>query len=332
MPTLDIMNDDAFSVSNLTLAINETPYVPGRISSQGLFNEEGINTTTVQIEKKGEVLSLVPDAPRGAPGVIATRDKRTMIPFNCTHLPQNDAILADSIQNVRAFGAESELESVQTVVNRQLAKMRRDTDATIEWQRIGALKGQILDADGSTVLLDLFTAFGVSQQTLNMALDTGTTKVRVKALAAKRLVEDALGGAMYKGLRAFCGKDFFDALIDHANVKAAYERWLDGEALRNDPRAGFSFAGITWEEYRGSVGGNDFVADGEAHLVPEGVSDLFITRFAPADYMETVNTNGLPYYAKQEVMRMDKGVEVETQSNPLNICSRPRSVIKLTQS
>jgi hypothetical protein len=65
-------------------------------------------------------------------------------------------------------------------------------------------------------------------------------------------------------------------------------------------------------------------------MVPSGVSDLFVTNYAPADYMETVNTNGLPYYAKQEVMRMDKGVEIESQSNPISICTRPRSIIKLT--
>ncbi len=331
MPTLDIMNDDAFSVSSLTLAINEQPYVPGRISQSGLFTEQGINTTTVQIEKKGEVLSLVPAAPRGAPGKVASRTKRNMIPFNAVHLPQQDTILADSIQNVRSFGSESELQSVQTVVNNQLAVMRRDLDATMEFHRIGAIKGLILDADGSE-LLNLYTAFGVSQQTHNMKLTTASTKVRVLAIQAKRKVEEALGGAMYTGIRVYCGSTFFENLISHADVEKAYERWLDGEALRNDPRAGFPFAGIIWEEYRGSVGNTSFVAAGEAHMVPEGVSDMFITRFAPADYFETVNTNGLPYYAKQELMRFDKGVDIEAQSNPLNLNCRPRATIKLTES
>ncbi len=32
MATLDIFNDDAFSLSSLTAAINETPYVPGRLA------------------------------------------------------------------------------------------------------------------------------------------------------------------------------------------------------------------------------------------------------------------------------------------------------------
>jgi len=332
MSALDIFNDDAFSLRELTAAINETSYVPGRISSQGLFQERGITTTTVQIEKKGDTLSLVPSMPRGSVGKVAARSKSQLIPFNVVHLPQTDSILADEVQNAREFGSDSQLKGVQTLVNEQFGVMRRNIDVTIEYQRIGAIKGSIMDADGTTELLNLYTAFGVSQQTHNMKLTTGSTKVRVEAIKAKRLVEDALGGAMYTGLRAYCGKTFFENLISHADVEKAYERWLDGEALRNDPRAGFPFAGIIWEEYRGNVSGIDFVADGEAYLVPEGVPDMFITRFAPADYMETVNTIGLPYYAMQERMAKDKGVELEAQSNPLNLNCRPRAVIKLTES
>ena len=46
--------------------------------------------------------------------------------------------------------------------------------------------------------------------------------------------------------------------------------------------------------------------------------------------METANTLGLPKYAKQEALRMNRGVEFEAQSNPLNLCTRPAAIIKLT--
>jgi hypothetical protein len=50
---------------------------------------------------------------------------------------------------------------------------------------------------------------------------------------------------------ALVSPEFFDAMTSHAKVKEAYERWEDGAALRNDMRAGFTFAGITFEEYSG---------------------------------------------------------------------------------
>lgn len=332
MPTLDIFNDDAFSVSSLTAAINETDYVPGRLGEIGLFDEEGITTTTAQVEKRGEALELVSAADRGQSGQIVAGTKREMIPFNAIHLPERATILADEVQNMRAFGQESEVEMVQNVVNQRLAKMRRQLDATLEFHRIGAITGKILDADGTTVLLNLFTAFGITQQTVNCALTTDTTRVRSKIVDAKRKAEKALGASRVTSWRVLCGSSFFDNLINHPDVKAAYERWEQGAALRDDMRGGFPFAGVVFEEYRGSVGGTDFVAAGEAYLVPEGVPDLFITRFAPADYVETVGTMGLPVYAKQELMQFGKGIDMESQSNPINLCTRPKAVIKLTES
>lgn len=332
MPSMDIFNDDAFSAVSLTKGINVAPYVPQRLAELNLFSEEGMTTTSAMIEKRGTTLSLVPAGQRGSPAAHTAGDKATLIPFPSVHLPQRSTILADTIQNLRAFGSESELETVQTVVNNRLAKLRRNLDVTIEYHRMGAIKGQVLDADGTSVLLDMYTAFGVTQQTHNMLLTTSTTKVREQIVKAKRKSEDDLGGLMYKSMRALCSPEFFDAFVAHGAVEAAYDRWMNGEFLRADVRTGFYHGGVFWEEYRGNVGGVPFIAANEAYLVPEGVADMFITHYAPADYEETVNTIGLPYYAKQEALRMGKGREIEAQSNPLCMNTRPRSVIKLTAS
>jgi hypothetical protein len=45
--------------------------------------------------------------------------------------------------------------------------------------------------------------------------------------------------------------------------------------------------------------------------------------FAPADYVETVNTMGKPRYVKQYTMQNDKGIHLDTQMNALNFCTRP---------
>lgn len=332
MPSIDIFNDDAFSLASLTAAINDQPFVPGRIAQMGIFGEEGITTTTVQVEKDGEVLELVASAERGSVGQIVLGDKRKMIPFNTVHLPQTASIKADEVQNLRAFGSETELQSVQTLVNKRLAKARRRLDATHEFHRIGAIKGQILDADASSVIVDLYTAFGLVQQVVAFALDVETTEVRTKCLEVQEKIEDALGGLGFTGVRVLCGRDFWANLIVHKAIKETYLNSQMAAALRGDPRDAFEFGGCTFERYRGNVAGIAYIDPDEAYAVPEGVPDLFITRFAPADYMETVNTNGLPYYAKQEPKKMGKGIDIETQSNPLHLCTRPRAVIKLTRT
>lgn len=330
MASFDVFKGDGFSLSSLTAAINTGPHVPTRIGDSGLFSEEGVTTTTVQIEKKGSKLVLVPSQERGGNGVVVNADKRELIPFNTIHLPQRATILADEIQGLRAFGSETEEETVENYVNTRFAKLRRNLEVTLEHHRVGAIKGQVMDADGSSVLVDLYTKFGISKETKSLVLGTAGTKVKTKLMEAVRKLEDNLGASMYTGLICYCSATFFDALTGHATVKEAYERWQDGAALRDDMRNGFTYAGITFVEYRGKVNGVDFIEDGKAYLVPEGIPDMFMTNFAPADYMDTVNTIGLPFYANQEIKSMNKGVDLEAQSNPLCVNTRPDCVIELS--
>jgi hypothetical protein len=330
MADIGIFEDDAFSVSSLTTAINEQEYLPGRISSLGIFEEEGVTTLTVQVEKDGDTLALVPAGERGTSGLVVGGSKRQLIPFNTVHLPQRFTIKADEIQGIRAFGSQSELQAVQDVVNKRLAKVKRQLDITHEFQRMGAIKGQVLDADGTTVLLDIFKRFGVQRQTLSMELGNKDILVQVKCVEALDMQEDALGNVTTSGSIAFCGKTFWSKLIGHPSVVETYKGTLQAAALRGDGRESFEFGGITWERYRGKVAGVPFIGDDEAQLVPEGVPDLFKSAFAPADYMETVNTLGIPYYSKIEPMPFGKGVAGEAQSNPLHLCTRPRAVIRLT--
>jgi len=329
MADIAIFEDDAFSVSSLTAAINEQQYLPGRISSLGLFREEGISTLTVQIEKDGDTLALVPSGERGTSGLVVGATKRMLIPFNTVHLPERFTIKADEIQGIRAFGSLTELQAVQDVVNKRLGKARRQLDATHEFQRMGALNGTVLDADGKTVLLDIYDRFGVERQKLPMELGNPATEVRVKCGEALDMQEEALGSVTTTGSRAFCGKNFWNKLLVHKSVKETYLNTMQAAALRGDARESFEFGGIVWERYRGKVAGVAFVHDDKALLVPEGVPDLYISSFAPADYMETVNTQGIPYYSKIEPLPFNKGVAGEAQSNPLHLCTRPRAQILL---
>lgn len=332
MTTLDIFRGDAFSMSALIEAINTAPAVPSMVRDSGLFLFAPLDTTSYWVERRGDALALVSNSQRGAPARhIVSHPRRTGIEFQTAHLVASATILADEIQNRRAFGRDAELETIEMYRSERLAMMRADIDATLEWQLVGAIKGQVLDADGVTVIADIFSAFGVTQQVKAMELNTDTTDVQTKIIQAKRLSEATLGAARAAGWVAFCGPDFFDAFVGHPETKAAFDRWMQGELLRGDPRSGFMFGGVEWKEYSGEVtAGSPFVPAAEAYLCPVGVPGLFSCKFAPADWIETVNKPGLPLHARAEPLDMGRGVALEAQSNPAALCTRPRSVIKLT--
>jgi len=335
MPTLDVFKADGFSLESLTAAINAAPHQPARISELGLFGENRVSTTQVMVEEQSGQLSLIPTSPRGGVPDTIGKDGRTVRSFAVPHLARESKVYADEIQNIRAFGTETEEQSIQSIVNARLATLRAMHEVTLEYHRMGAIKGIVYDSNGTTAIYNLFTEFNVAQQTNAIALGTPTTDVRAECITTIRQIESALGAARYKGIRAFCSDGFFDSLVGHTLVKASFQ-YQEGNVLRSDLRNGFQFGGITFEEFRGSVGGVPFIPANEAFVFPEGVltekGPLFTTVFAPADFMETVNTLGLPLYAKQapDPSGLNRYTLLHSQSNPLCLCLIPRAVVKLT--
>lgn len=334
MATLDIFNNDPFAVSQLSQTITDLPDIPTKLGDKNIFQEYGINTTSMMIERQGSSLKLVPTSPRGGVPEPVALGKRKLIPLQAVHLSESWSVLADEVQNVRAFGKETEVDQVSSLVARKLAVVRAQMDLTLEYHRVGALKGLVLDADGSTIL-DVYAAFGMAQQTIFFDQVVAANAKPIDSLRTlKRAMKAKLGGRSFTGINVVCSEEFFDDFVGSTAMEKAWALWNNGAFLRSDPadESDFQFAKVNFEIYSGGVGNVDFIPAGEAYAYPTGVPNMFQTAFAPADYLETVNTPGLPYYAKQERMRFDKGVDGEAQSNPLTFNSLPEAVFKLKSS
>lgn len=333
---LDIFKSDAFSVINLTDALNDLKFVPGRVGQMGLFRASGITTTGVAIEKKGSQLILVPPTQRGAPGTTMDKSKRSLLDLRVPHFEINDAVMAEEVQGIRAFGEEQALETVMGKVAERGAEHSQSMAATTEYAQIGAIKGVVTYADGST--LDLFSTFGVSALgEVDFDLDNASPAsgaLRKKCAAVIRTLGTELDGLPWSGkAHAFCGDAFFDDLLAHPEVRATFDGWSEAKILRegyidaNGKSWGsFIFGDIIWENYRGAVGGTTFVHTDKCHIFPLGAPNLFRTYHAPADYIETVNTMGKRLYGKIYEMPNGKGVNMDVQMNELNICTRPRTL------
>lgn len=331
----DVFRSDLFRTTSLTSAVNEIPYVPQRLLELDVFDVQGIPTTTAFIEKRGEVLALVPSTPRGAPGTSVASDRREAIPFQAAHLQLDDQIYADEIQNVREFGTGNRLAGVQQVRDQRLLKMSRSIDLTLEYHRLGAIQGLVLDADGVRVLEDLFDKFGIQEpEDVGLELDAAWEEadggVIRKALAGvTRSIDADLGGFTPTGYHAFAGDDFFDELVAHPEIRDTYRAYQAAAELRGDARRAFQYGGILFENYRGQ--GAVKIADDEARVFPLGVPELFVQLFAPADTMGAVNTMGEVKYAMAapDPSGKDKFISLEVQSNPITYCTRPRVLRRL---
>lgn len=335
---LDMFNNNAFSTLSLTDAINKVKFVPGRISSMGLFQESGVSTTSIAIEEKNGILSLISPTGRGGPGVTVDRSRRTLRSVSIPHFQIDDAIMAEQVQGVRAFGSETQLDTIAAKIGEQSAIHAQSLAATQEYSRLGAVKGLITYADGSS--LDLFNFFEVSAVAerawdLSAASPAGGI-LRKTCAEVYRQMSSILEGIPFSGINALCGDAFFDALIQHTEVRSTYLASAEASELRRGyvgngqqgTYAAFEFGGIVWENYRGSVDSTQFINTDKVHMFPMGVPGLFRTYYAPADYMETVNTMGRRLYEKMFAMPNDKGMNMEVQMNALEFCTRPRTLLQ----
>jgi len=339
MAALDVFKADAFSMGSLTESINMLPFQPTRLGNMGLFSDRAIRTTVAFVEEKQGTLRLLTQAGRGSTGQVRSRDQRKVRNFTVPHVPNWGAIEADDVLNIRAFGSETELEAVSGVVNDELEAMRKDHEVTQEYHRIGATQGIILDGDGSTTIYDLFSEFGVgARPSVVFDFTDATMSVKVQSMSVTRTMGDKLGMTAFSGITAICGDTFFDSLVANAEVVAAHSTGGTGtdanflKQLQIGPdfhavARGFVYADIYWFNYRGTVGGVAFQPTNDCSFVPTGVPGLFIEILAPGDMMDVVGTRGRRFYASQEQMDHNKGVQLHTQSNTLAMCTRPGCLI-----
>lgn len=338
MAHMDIFQNDAFSMVSMTAAVEKTPYVPQFLRTLNIFEPEPIDTEYVSIEKRENVLALIQTSERGAPLAERSEEKRDLRAFRTVRLAKGETIQAREIQNIRAFGNESELQRVEQRIARSQVRLRADMELTHEHMRVGAIQGIVLDADGST-LINWFNEWSIAQPgETDFVLGTATTDVRGKCHTVTRAAQVASKGAWIEGvtyLGALTSDTFFDKLINHAEVKATYNNWEAAAALReNIAFRDFVFGGIRWFNYRGTDDGSTIsIASGKAKFFPINAPGVFKVAQSPGESFDVVNTMGQEIYSML-IMDRDRNMWVrpELYSYPLYMCTRPEMLLRATTS
>jgi hypothetical protein len=327
-----------YTLAEMTQAINILPNIYTRLGEMGLFRFEGVTQRSVIIEQAEGVLNLLPTVPLGGPATVANRDTRSMRSFTVPWIPHDDFVTPQDIQGVRGFGVADAADPLATVMERKLTRMRAKHAQTREYMEVNALRGIVKDGAGTT-LYNYFTEFGLAQLSVDFVLGTAGTNVQGKVRDVLRKVETELKGETMTGVLALVAPEFFDKLISHAKVEDAYKYYSStgAQPLREDTRRRFPFAGMIFEEYNATVtlstGATEtLVPAGEGLAFPMGTMDTFVTYGAPANLIETVNTMGLPIYARQIARTDGSAIDVKTEASILPVNKRPRLAVRIFSS
>lgn len=332
MANMDIFSDDAFGQVQMTRALEKIPYVPNLLETLGLFTPNYIRTEKVEVEKIDGVLSVIQTSERGAPLKVGTDARRDIRDFRTRRIAKSDILRASAIQNVRAFGSESEFKQVQDEVMKKNLKLRTEVNLTKERMRLGAIQGIVLDAD-DTVIINWATAWGISLPT-EIDFDLDNASPASGALAKKcteviRGMQRAAKGAWMPGTyaAALVGDTFFDQLIAHPDYRA-YK--LANPTTAEDLAKTMTwnevyFGGIRWINYRGTDDNSTVAVPAtKAKFFPMNAPAVFEVAYSPLETLDMANTPGQEIYSLT-VPDRDRNmfVNVEVYSYPLFMCKYP---------
>ena len=135
----NIFENPAFSMSALTAAINILPNNYDRLAQIGLFVDRPQRFRSIIVEQQNNVLTLLPTMPVGSPGTVGVRGQRNVRSFHIPHIPHDDVVLPEEVQGIRAFGSETELQTVAGVMAQHLQTMRNKHAITLEHLRFVGL-------------------------------------------------------------------------------------------------------------------------------------------------------------------------------------------------
>lgn len=317
----------------------------GMINQMGLFVPKSIAQLAYTFDETTYGTTLLVDSPRGERSVYGKDHNRKTHTVSVPHFTYDDKIGPEDLQGVRADGSADSATTLAQARADVLERTRRNYMATFEYARAQALQG-IVYSPNDTVSINWYTEFGITRKQVDFDLGTATTDVIEKSEEVISHIQDnLLSGEMVGEIVALCSPEFFAKLIKQDLTRDAYLYYTaqnNGarQPLRDrlgspmDVRARqFEHGGVTFIEYRGSFTDKDgnvlqMIPANEAYAFPVDVTDMFRTIYAPAHRLSTSNTLGREMYAYEEIIQ-DKAWEYETESNFLNMVTRPNAIVRL---
>lgn len=332
MLTMDVFNQDAFSAISLSAAVDKLDYIPDTLGSiPGLFVPDPVRTQAIWIEERATGAVILPFSPRGSAPHQNGGDQRKARAFSTQRIGDASRITASELADIRAFGSETELQTLQGEVARRQQKIKQNFQMTFEYHRFNCVTGAVVkDANGDEVY-NWATEFSQSiPAELDFDLDNGSPAegaVRKKCTAVRRSILKGLKGVgTPRTIIGICGDAFWDDLTSHPEVVKTFTGWAAASDLRNNQGnawSTFRYGDIEFVNYRGTDDGSFGVGTDKCKFFPVGAG-IFRWAMSPGERFDHLGTLGQETYSAI-VTDKDRNswADVEVYSYPLPVCTMP---------
>lgn len=333
----DIFSQNAWGVIEVQEEIVEkVDFKPQLLGTLNLFSPIYSRSRTIGIVDRNGTMTLIPTSPNGAAPEELIPKGAKLRTMEAVRLAKGSTIYAIELAGVTALPFDEQTVEVADEVNDRTGQIKDDLELTWEHMRFGAVQGKVLDADGTTVLVDWYSFWGIAEPTeIDFELDDPATDVRKKCRDLKRLMQVAAKGVWTPGTKvgALVGDTFFDLIINHDQIKETKVGTERAPTLENiEGYSSIEIEGIVFINYRGTDDGSTIAIGSEkARFFPIGARGAFQVGWAPAsEFKPYLNKRGQEYYGLllSDTSGREEWDRVEIYSYPLFICTRPEMLLR----
>jgi len=309
------------------------------IFDDSLFDMRPTTMTSILFDINSTQTTLLPASERGSRGSTYGKDDNVetrALPLG--YFKHSDTVTQEDILSVRMPGTADGLTSVDVAVADKLAKMRRQSDQTMEYLKLkAAAEGKCVSPDG-VVYADMFSEFGIVRDSVALDTATSTTDLATKLREIKRLVRARLkNGGFFGGIDMYLAPDLYDAFVSHPSIKDAYKYFrATVNPQRDDITDEFVTNGFRIRSLDGSfklpTGSTEqLVADGTGFIVPR-VEGLFRGYYGPSSKLSTTHRPEAvqPVYSWLYDDGRDQAKEMTIEMAPLVFPTEVASLIAIT--
>lgn len=251
----------------------------------------------------------------------------------------------DSLSSVDLLGKyelgtpQAQLASVGTATALKMQTCLQSFANLREYNLCMAVQGKVMNGL-DLKHLDLFNLFNVQQKNIELELpkpeaEGDYPKSNFEKFLRHMTQAKSGIGATSTGFVAICSPGFYARIRMMAYVQKAFFLPNDTAFYRElGVPEGFDFMGITWLLYDRTTwhAGTEYawIPDGEAFVIPQGISGLFQEVYAPGEYLECIASTAQKFYWKQWSWQDEKGMDMEGQTAQLIFPALPETITRFT--
>lgn len=340
--SMAVFGGEPFTEAAQIRAIDKRPYKPNMLDSIIQFEPVPVNTDSVFLGSTSSTIALIRTTLRGAPLEVGGPDQKNVRPFKIPRLAKARKLFAHELANLAPLDGETDEDAVARRIARMQEQNIEDLELTEEYHRLGALSGIVYEPDGTTVITNFYTEFGIAPPSAvdltldNTSMSIGELREKIGTLLVMPIARaSGAGNSPRFRIRALCGDNFWFKLTGHPALEKTYQNWAAAADLRGEQLwESFMFAGVEWFHYRGTDDGTTVaISTNTAKVFPVGVPGMFQHVMGPNnESLATMGQDGRRYYPflEEDTSKKKQWVQPEIYAYPLFFNGRPDLVLTAT--